>query len=339
MKLYFKPVFSLSAILACSLNLFAGDIELIGNKSITFPIHKKDTPLVQKKIKLMHVKLSNEKQALLKQKKFQAYHSNINYPAKVELGMNNVPVFDQGIHGTCSTFALTAAMDAALNKGDYISQLCILELSNYLRDSAWDGSYADYILAIVENFGVINKTNQRNFGCGGLKEYPTYVKHDPTSFIDGLEYKRRSEMIYGNDISWYTIPESNLSDENVNAVKEALLDGKRVSISFLIPEADVGIVGAVARHNTWFYEDTWVLTPEIIKMASHADSAHRVVITGFDDDAVATDNTGKKHQGLFTIRNSWGTSAGDKGNFYMSYDYFKLLAYKFVVIKPTSINN
>ncbi len=39
------------------------------------------------------------------------------YPEKVELGMNGVPVLNQGMHGTCVTFAVTAAVDAALGKG------------------------------------------------------------------------------------------------------------------------------------------------------------------------------------------------------------------------------
>lgn len=342
MKNYFKPILSLSAVFICSFNLFANDIDVIGNHSVTFPILKTTSQKSHKKIQLMHVKLSMEKKnslkTMLKPNQLKAYQSTTNNPSKIELGMNKVPVLDQGIHGTCSTFALTAAMDAALNKGDYISQLCLLELSNFLNNSAWDGSYADYILSVVENFGIINKNNQRTYGCGGMKEYPTFYNHNPSSFIDSNEYTQRSEKIYGNEINWYTISESNQLDENVNAVKEALLAGDRVSIAFLIPDVNIGTVGAAARHNTWFYEDTWVLTPEILKMVSHADSAHRVVITGYDDEASATDNNGKKHKGLFTIRNSWGTSAGDNGDFYMSYDYFKLLSYKFVVIKSSSIS-
>ena len=51
-----------------------------------------------------------------------------------------------------------------------------------------------------------------------------------------------------------------------------------------------------------------------------------MIIVGYDDDAVAVDQQGRKYQGLFTLRNSWGQSIGDKGNFYMSYDYFKTLA-------------
>ena len=37
------------------------------------------------------------------------------------------------------------------------------------------------------------------------------------------------------------------------------------------------------------------------------------------------DKNGLEHKGLITLRNSWGENAGDKGNFYMSYDYFDIL--------------
>ena len=52
------------------------------------------------------------------------------------IGMNNVPVLDQGRHGSCATFAATGALDAALTKPSgelgYISQLCNLDLGNYV---------------------------------------------------------------------------------------------------------------------------------------------------------------------------------------------------------------
>ena len=46
-----------------------------------------------------------------------------------------------------------------------------------------------------------------------------------------------------------------------------------------------------------------------------------------NDDAEAIDQQGKIHKGLFTLRNSWGSHAGDEGNYYVSYDYFKSWAF------------
>ena len=50
-----------------------------------------------------------------------------------------------------------------------------------------------------------------------------------------------------------------------------------------------------------------------------------MIITGFNDYATATDKDGRVHRGLLTLRNSWGNKVGNEGDFYMSYDYFKLL--------------
>ena len=51
-----------------------------------------------------------------------------------------------------------------------------------------------------------------------------------------------------------------------------------------------------------------------------------MIITGYDDKAVAYDLNGKQHVGLLTLRNSWSENAGDNGNYYMTYDYFKKYA-------------
>lgn len=59
----------------------------------------------------------------------------------VDLGMANVPVLDQGAYGTCVTFAATAALDARLQKGDYIDQQCSLALNKTLGHNYWNGAY------------------------------------------------------------------------------------------------------------------------------------------------------------------------------------------------------
>jgi C1A family cysteine protease len=85
-------------------------------------------------------------------------------------------------------------------------------------------------------------------------------------------------------------------------------------------------MGAVGTHNA--KDDTWVLTPEIARdiYLRPQFGGHEMVITGYDDNAASVDDQGREHKGLFTLRNSWGDQFGDKGNFYMSYDYFKVLS-------------
>lgn len=62
-------------------------------------------------------------------------------------------------------------------------------------------------------------------------------------------------------------------------------------------------------------------------------AGHAMVITGYDDNAEAIDDEGKVHRGILTLRNSWEPKAGDEGNYYISYDYFKSLAIDLTQIK------
>ncbi len=111
----------------------------------------------------------------------------------------------------------------------------------------------------------------------------------------------------------------------VNDIKLTLNQKDRVTFAVLLLDFDLGLMGAVGTHHANF--DTWVLTPEIARdIYLRPDfGGHEMIITGYDDNAIAVDDQGRQHKGLFTLRNSWGDKYGDKGDFYMSYDYFKVL--------------
>jgi C1A family cysteine protease len=306
----------------------------------------------EKVIQLLQIQLSDEEKELLANRaqnvlththQFSlAGQKNVSMPDKMQLGMNNVPVLDQGIHGTCVTFAVTGALDAAMCKNDYISQLCSLQLGSYLEKhgygiSGWDGSYAISVINQIEQFGVVNKKKQKSVGCGGLTQYPTNSSHNPNSFMEPEQYRAISESVFGKVVNWSDVFQKNDPVKTLDEVKQALNSGDRLVFAVLLPRTDLGLVGAVGKHNTWIYKDSWVLTPEILKGIDNVEAAHEMIITGYDDNAVAVDNKRLKHKGLLTLRNSWGSSVGDYGEFYMSYDYFKLLAYDVQRFSPSSI--
>ncbi|WP_454780623.1 C1 family peptidase [Legionella sp. WA2022007384] len=342
-----------------STGVYAQDVTVIGTLKQTLKQSNKNLPqnnLVadEKVIQLLHVQLSDETKNLLAQRaqdalehKHQFTYTSSNkiaspIPNSVNLGMNKVPVLDQGIHGTCVTFAITAALDAAMTKGDYISQLCNLQLGSYLEKhgygmSGWNGSYASLVIEQIEQYGAINKIKQLKFGCGGMTQYPTYLEHDPESFIEPEQFSSLSEPIFGKEVNWTDVFQRTDPEKNLNDVKQALYAGDRLVFAVLLPRTDLGFVGAVGKYKTWIYKDSWVLTPEIIAGIDYVESAHEMVITGYDDNAVAVDPNGVKHKGLLFLRNSWGTSVGDYGEFYMSYDYFKLLAFDITRFSRTSI--
>lgn len=333
---------SLLLALAITTPLYAQDVKIVGTleQNLKAPHnHLLNSPA--RSIKLLKVELSKPaEQAISKRtslitSKNSHLRPSQRFPSKVDLGMNNVPVLDQGSFGTCVTFANTAAIDAAIGQGDYISQLCQLQLGNYLQEkgynsSGWDGSYGRYILSQMELFGVVSKEQQKMVGCGGLTQYPSKERVIPSSYMNPEEYHQVSESI--NDrILWSPILDAFTSMDRVDTtqtvddIKKALSEKDRVTFGVLLLDFDLGMMGAVGSHNSSF--DTWVLTPEIARdiYLRPLFGGHEMVITGYDDNAIATDDHGNQHKGLFTIRNSWGDKIGDKGNFYMSYDYFKVL--------------
>jgi hypothetical protein len=259
-------------------------------------------------------------------------------PSKIDLGMNNVPVLDQGMHGTCVTFAITAAIDALLNQGDYVSQLCSLALGSSLEytsyfPSGWDGSYGIALLDRLTEYGIVSVANQKAHSCGQFTDYPVndFRTSGPMSASD---YHQISEDI-NMRISWYSlITEQELFSENAPAdVTDRLLTSikqtlnrpyaqqdLRLTVGLVLPVNHCHVGACATYHKT---DDTWALTKEIIKDNEPEYGGHEMVITGYDDHAVAVDNTGAKHKGLLILRNSWGDKYGDNGNFYVTYDFFK----------------
>ncbi len=153
------------------------------------------TPVINR-ISLERVELTQEARkyiaAAASKKPRALFSANLaarsSLPDQVYLGMNNVPVLDQGQHGTCVTFADTAAVDAVRSNTDYISQLCNLELGSYFENqdneynkqhpknkkevytSGWDGSFNQIVLGQMQKYGIVTKSYQTQYGCGTGKK-------------------------------------------------------------------------------------------------------------------------------------------------------------------------
>lgn len=269
-------------------------------------------------------------------KKAMASYLTSGLPAKVQLGMNSINILDQGYHGSCVTFAVTAAIDAALGE-EIASQLCQLQLGNYLekfgyRYSGWDGSFGSSVLSQIEHFGLMSHQDQTTVGCGGLTEYPAYDETAPEGYISPKQFHQYSVPVFDQGIEWSTILDPVTAfEDSINPgktlleVKKSLNNKDRLIFGVLLPGLQFGENGAVGTLNKQY--DTWVFTPEIAREVVKYDefAGHEMIITGYNDTAVAIDDKGRHHRGLLTLRNSWGIEAGDKGNYYMSYDYFKIL--------------
>lgn len=256
-------------------------------------------------------------------------------PSKRKLQMNNVPVLDQGRHGTCVTFATTAAFDAAWGKGDYISQLCNLTLGNYLEEymgqpSGWKGSIGVIVLNQMQRYGIIDKDSQHNTGCGGLTEYPREDKDEHGGIMPMAEFVCRHTVL-PDTLSWHPVltvedaydPAGFDPDKVLDDTRAAIASGHRVTIGVLVDKDAGGRGGAVAKRKKKY--DTWALNDTIIDdvREGRVHTGHALIVTGYKDKEKID---GQK--GVLFIRNSWGDKAGNKGNYYMTYDYFKLMVHE-----------
>ncbi len=331
-------------------------VQITGTIQKEIPLNAHNQHLVagdlSRTVTVLRVNLSDKVKKVihnrLQQRPLNASYLQSELPASVQLGMNNVPVFEQGQHGTCVTFAVTAALDALLGEGDYISQLCLLELGQTLarvsyNENGWKGSFPQHILHLIRMFGYVTNADQLAGRCGDVTEYPANgsIPEQPVSLED---YHQLSHHEFDQK-NWNTLLDFNQDiqfetpmDMILQQVKAALNEGDRVIVgTLLFPET--GYMGITGTHqdnqqNLFPFEnitglDTWVLTPLIASLAKSMEfrsvGEHVMIITGYDDNAIAFDKQGRAHRGLLTLRNSWGSSMGNQGDFYMDYDYFNLL--------------
>jgi C1A family cysteine protease len=342
-------------LLLASINVGAESVKITGTLEQTIPITdyslRGSAESRVKEVTLLKVELSDAAQEQIKNK-LSNHHEQAKQQfsvqkltSKIQLGMSDVPVLDQGRHGSCVTFAATAAIDAALNNNSNISQLCLLQLGNFLEKNAhipsgWDGSNPLAVLDEIAIFGVINKKQQTVNGCGGLTEYPTQDSNTPSTEMSPYEYHQLSTSV-SKEVGWssvidqYTLEDNPSAKKTIQDVKTVLSAKDRLVLGIILVDINLGTNGAVGKFHTKMANDSWVLSSKIEKdTLDFIDGTnpglqyglHAMIVTGYDDYAVAIDDQGVKHKGLFTLRNSWGKEAGDHGEYYMSYDYFATFA-------------
>jgi hypothetical protein len=224
--------------------------------------------------------------------------------------------------------------------------LCSLELGDYLKQqgltqySGWNGSFGIIVLNQLNDYGIVTKSYQQKHGCSGVKKYPLTNEKNTGTPMTINEYTSNSKRL-SKFATWETlvdIEEAFTKNHNpvalMSAVKKNLREGKRITFGMLLDDSQ-GNAGALGSYKKSF--DTWVLTPEIIKNAKEKGlrSGHEMVIIGYDDQAEARTKKGQVSKGILILRNSWGNQAGDAGNFYISYDYFKAFSNEAQVIIPT----
>ncbi|ALA26495.1 hypothetical protein AVI51_10835 [Piscirickettsia salmonis] len=366
----------ISSSLLLSASAFAGAIQIVGTTTTTVPVNSTlvaatngGKAIGSYTVSLMKVnidKAASERLAANIEetlKNSSSRGSSLGFAAvdstvQKQLGMAGVAPLDQGVHGSCATFANTGAIDALYGLTDQsaqVSELCNLELGKSLvtlgeQDrSGWDGTLGPVVLTQINSHGYMTIDQESSGACGGLTSYPV-TSSDTGGSISKDDFESYSKQNQEFKVSnWQPIfsassfpvdPEQ--ADQVLTEVKQAINSQHRVSFGTLLDDS-IGQNGAVAKYsannNTVNNNNTWVLTSKIASdaQANAIHSGHEMLITGYDDQQCVTYQDGlfggtKQQCGLLTLRNSWGNT-GDNGDYYMTYDHFKTMVMEAQEIK------
>ena len=240
-------------------------------------------------------------------------------PASYDLRPEMPAVRNQGGYGTCWTFSAMAAAESNL-----IHEKTILTKDN-ADLSEW---YLAYYGFNDESEGLPSFTfdsAKKYYDVGGNDWMSAAILARGTGFLDessaaypdpqteanaykpdvqARKYKLKNALYLGN----LGVKEVRLKDSRINTIKEAIRTYGAVSIGITQGDSDLYLNPTTAAY--------------FIK-SEDSGTNHAVTIVGWDDDyATSNFNASPRptNKGAWIVRNSWGSSWGDGGYYYVSYE-------------------
>lgn len=240
-------------------------------------------------------------------------------PTSYDLRPEMPAVRNQGGYGTCWTFSAMAAAESNL-----IHEKTILTKDN-ADLSEW---YLAYYGFNDESEGLPSFTfdsAKKYYDVGGNDWMSAAILARGTGFLDessaaypdpqteanaykpdvqARKYKLKNALYLGN----LGVKEVRLKDSRINTIKEAIRTYGAVSI------------GITQGDSKLFLNPT---TAAYFIKSEDSGTNHAVTIVGWDDDyATSNFNASPRptNKGAWIVRNSWGSSFGDSGYYYVSYE-------------------
>jgi C1A family cysteine protease len=247
------------------------------------------------------------------------YHSNIKL---VDLRGKCPDVYDQGKLGSCTANSLAFCyhFDELLNR----------ESNRKIVDNEDTSKITVQVSQKETNVFVPSRLfiyyNERNLEGTVNKDAGAEI-HDGIQVMNTIGVCPETDWVY--DISKFAVkPDEkcyteaqnhktilyNALDQNLDQLKACLISGFPVAFGFVVYQS---------------FESDYVKQTGQVPMPEPGEKVlggHAVALVGFDDK-----------QKVFIVRNSWGSSWGDRGYFYMPYEYVlnQELASDFWTIKKT----
>lgn len=207
----------------------------------------------------------------------------IHLPAVVDLRHKDCPIKDQGQLGSCSANAIGGMYEFDLMRNGH-------------------HSFVVSRLFIYYNERLLENTVDSDAGAflrDGLKVMKKYgVCHETSWAYDVLQFATKPSADCYRQATDHMVTIYSAVGQDLISMKSCLATGKPFVIGFSVYDA---------------FESAEVAATGILNLPTASEKllgGHAVKVVGYDDN--------KKH---FIVANSWSTSWGDKGYFYIPYDY------------------
>lgn len=214
-------------------------------------------------------------------------------PAKVDLRRQCPPVYNQGTMGSCTGFAIAKGLgEFILKKQNRHTELSALYLY-YMERKALKKIDEDSGASIASGMKILD-----NLGVAPEKDHPY-----PPQSAWGDEKKMKEFLVLKPDNSDVTAGKSyrvagTKSINSLRGIRNSLAKGMPVVFGIYIFDS--------------FYEakNGQIPVPNVEK--EQFQGGHAVMAVGYDNE-----------KQVLIMRNSWGTEWGDKGYFYLPYDFVR----------------
>ena len=251
--------------------------------------------------------------------------SDEELPEKFDLREEGIvtPVKDQNPWGTCWSFATMALLESSW-KAQHSQTLDLAEhhLAYFVKNTGYDAldnSNDDTIeVTSTNNSYYLNSggnllsatTKLMNWHGAALESkypYPT-----STTVPDALNREvAQDREIIASDIYFIPVDKNTAQDEKVTTIKKALQQYGCVEWSYFHDDG------------SYFYNAYNEQTAAYYFSSSEHGTNHAITVVGWDD-TYKKENFLEGHQptsdGAWIVKNSWSSSWGDKGYFYISYE-------------------